>query len=260
MSNDLAVNVLQCALAWESAEENYNSISGLLEGTPPCDVIVLPEMFTTGFSMEPERVAERHDSDGMRSLEWMAALAATRSAAVTGSVSVEASGRYFNRMYWVEPDGAVQWYDKRHLFSFANEHDHYTAGRDRLIVDWRGWKILLQVCYDLRFPEYIRNNVLDAGPAYDAAVFVANWPAVRSRQWKVLLLARAIENQCYVIGCNRVGEDGNNMMYSGDSSVIDPTGDYLAEAIPGNEMVVHASLSRGRLEDLRKAFPVLLDQ
>lgn len=258
MSN-LNVSVVQCELHWESPEENRSSIEKHLNPLSNTDVIVLPEMFTTGFSMRPEQIAEDHHSS-MASLAWMQGLAEKHQAAITGSISVKEEGAYFNRMYWVEPEGKVVWYNKRHLFTFANEDDHYSPGTARVVVEWRGWKILLQVCYDLRFPVYMRNQIEHGAPQYDAAIFVANWPAVRSHPWKTLLLARAIENQCFVVASNRVGEDGNGISYSGDSAIIDPKGDYLIEAQPYRTQIIQHDLEWESLEAFRAKFPVLFDQ
>lgn len=257
--SDLHVSVIQCALHWESPEANRSAIEEQLKHLASTDLMVLPEMFTTGFSMRPEVVAEAH-SDEMESLKWMRELAQKHQAAVTGSISAEESGNFYNRMYWVEPEGKVTWYNKRHLFTFANEDDHYTPGSERVIVTWKGWKILLQVCYDLRFPVYMRNEIEAGTPQYDAAIFVANWPAVRSHPWKALLLARAIENQCFVLASNRVGEDGNGIAYSGDSAIIDPKGDYLIQARPFSTQIIQHVLERESLEAFRAKFPVLHDQ
>lgn len=257
---DLRVTVVQCTLHWEDPSANRSHISTLLNQVKDTDVIVLPEMFTTGFSMDPERVAEIHIPTAMETLEWMKAESEKHNAALTGSVSVKDGDHYFNRMYWVTPDGQVQHYDKRHLFTFANEDDHYSPGASKKVVHWRGWNILLQICYDLRFPVFMRNTVVNDSPEYDAAIFVANWPAVRSKPWKNLLISRAIENQCYVLASNRVGADGNGIEYSGDSSVIDPKGDYLIEAVPGQEEIVQTELSRKEIGEFRMKFPVLYDQ
>lgn len=258
--DDLLVTGVQCHLHWEDPQANRTHIADLLSDIGQTDLIVLPEMFTTGFTMRPETMAEHHDPNTMETIQWMRMLAARHDAAITGSVSVEDDALYYNRMYFVTPDGNTLWYDKYHLFSFANEDDHYSAGEDRVVVNWRGWNILLQVCYDLRFPVYSRNTIDQRQPDYDLAVYIASWPAARNHPWKALLMARAIENQCYIVGVNRVGVDGNNIAYSGDSSVIDARGGYLKQALASQEEVFDACCSASDLQDFRKKFPVLFDQ
>lgn len=257
--NDLRVRAIQANLAWENPEANYQSIQQLLPAKGEADVVVLPEMFTTGFSMKPEEVAEQHDL-AMPTLRWMKSCSKSIDAAITGSVSVEENGNYFNRLYWVEPEGRVVWYDKQHLFTFAQEDNHYTAGKERLIVHWRGWNILPLICYDLRFPELARNGQTNSEIDYDLCIYVANWPAVRSHPWTSLLVARAIENQCYLVGCNRSGADGNEIAYSGDSAILDPRGTTLTFAKPGVEEAISYTLSAEALVDFRRKFPVLFDR
>ncbi len=257
--NDLRVCAIQADLVWENPTENYVRLASLFPQKNEADVIVLPEMFTTGFSMVPEQIAEQH-SLSMETLEWMKKHATELDAAITGSVSVKDGGRYFNRLYWVEPDGTVKWYDKNHLFSFAGEDEHYTAGKGRMIVAWRGWKILPLVCYDLRFPELARNGSSNGTAEYDLCIYVANWPSVRSAPWSALLVARAIENQCYLIGCNRVGLDGKDISYSGDSVILNSRGESVAVAEPGKVELIRASLNKQELLDFRSKFPVLEDQ
>lgn len=223
------------------------------------DVVVLPEMFTTGFSMSASVVAEEH-SDTMQTLVWMRGEAARLNAAITGSVAVRDGEQCYNRLYWVEPNGKTQFYDKRHLFTFAGEHREYTPGARRVVVEWRGWKILLQICYDLRFPESARNGIAAENPMYDALIYVANWPEVRRDPWSTLLKARAIENQCYVLGVNRVGTDGNGHVYSGDSAIHGPKGELISTALAGETAVISARLSAVELADFRSKFPVLHDR
>ncbi|MFT5956398.1 MAG: omega-amidase [Flavobacteriales bacterium] len=256
---DLNVCVLQADLAWENPQLNYERLAGLMSNQREADIIVLPEMFTTGFSMEPALVAETHGLS-METLEWMKRHAALLDSAITGSISVQEEGKYYNRLYWVEPDGTVIWYDKNHLFSFAGEDACYTAGTERLIVEWRGWKVLPLICYDLRFPELARNGSLNGNANYDLCIYVANWPGVRSHPWSSLLVARAIENQCYLVGCNRVGQDGKDIDYAGDSIILNSRGELLAEALPGKAQQITASLSMQELLDFRAKFPVLEDQ
>jgi len=226
MMSPLRVTLCQTDLAWEDPAANRSRLDDLLADLPATDLLVLPEMFTTGFSMAPERIAEAEQGE---TLHWLQELAFARDCAVTGSIAVrEASGdgitHYFNRMLFVTPHG-VQHYDKRHLFVLSGEGDHYTPGRDRVVIDWRGWRLCLQVCYDLRFPVWTRNR-----GDYDALVFVANWPDKRSAHWRTLLQARAIENQCAVIGVNRIGDDGNGLRYVGDSLLVAADGTLLVDA------------------------------
>lgn len=215
------------------------------------DVIVLPEMFNTGFSMESSKLAEPHDGP---SVQWMKQQAELYNAAVVGSVITEQDSHYYNRLYWVFPDGTFKCYDKRHLFRMAQEHEHFTGGTERRIVEYKGWKICPLICYDLRFPVWSRNNV-----QFDVLVYVANWPAARTDAWSTLLKARAIENQCYVIGCNRVGEDGKGIGYAGASVIHDPKGVELTHQ-NGTEQVLTASINFGELADFRTKFPVDKDR
>lgn len=246
---DLKVTLVQSMLHWEDAAANRSMFSeklATLKGTT--DLIVLPEMFTTGFSMRSLELAETMDGETVR---WMRAQAKTLDAAVYGSVIITEGGRYFNRGLFVEPSGKVSVYDKRHLFRFADETDHYSAGKARVVVAWRGWRILLQVCFDLRFPVFARNR-----GDYDAILYVANWPEARRYPWSQLLIARAIENQCYVAGVNRVGMDGKSNHYSGDSVLIDPRGEVNGNVEPSQEGTATVTLDRNALTDFREKFPV----
>ncbi len=257
---DLNVAVVQCDLAWENPAVSRNHIEKLMRDYAKADVIVLPEMFTTGFSMNAQHIAEAHDLESMASLQWLMSQAKRLDAAITGSIAVKDQEKFYNRMYWVTPDGETQWYDKRHLFSFANEDHHYTPGDQTVIVSFRGWKLCLQVCYDLRFPEGARNGLTEKTAHYDVLIYVANWPEVRRTPWTSLLVARAIENQCYLLASNRVGTDGNNISYSGDSVILNAKGERLAEAHPAVEAVITAQLSGEELESFREKFPVLYDR
>lgn len=257
--NDLRATIVQCPLVWENPAANRKAIGELLSAVNGTDVVVLPEMFTTGFSMNAEAVVEQH-SDTMETLVWMREQAAKLNAAITGSVAVRDGLHCYNRMYWVQPDGSVVHYDKRHLFTFAGEHNEYAPGNRRVVVTWRGWNILLQICYDLRFPESARNGIAENKAVYDALIYVANWPEVRRDPWSTLLKARAIENQCYVIGVNRVGTDGNGHAYSGDSVIHGAKGEQLTAAPAGETAVQTAVLSATDLADFRAKFPVLHDR
>ena len=243
---------MQSMLHWEDAVANramFGEKLAALKGTT--DLIVLPEMFTTGFSMRSTELAEEMNG---ATVTWMREQAKALDAALYGSVIITEGGKYFNRGLFVKPDGQVTTYDKRHLFRFANETDHYSAGKERVVVEWRGWRMLLQVCFDLRFPVFARNR-----GDYDAMLYVANWPEARRYPWSQLLIARAIENQVYVAGVNRVGMDGKGMHYTGDSVVIDPRGAMIANVEASQEGVATIGLDRASLEDFREKFPVAME-
>lgn len=251
--SQLTFSLIQTKLFWEDAsanrkllEEKINSITGRTE------VVVLPEMFSTGFSMQPEKLAETMEGETMA---WMKRIAAEKKIIVTGSLIIEEDEQYYNRLVWMLPNGNYGEYDKRHLFAYGDEHNHYTGGSKRLIASVKGWKINLQVCYDLRFPVWARQSV--AGE-YDVLIYIANWPERRSLAWKTLLQARAIENQCYVIGVNRVGNDGNNIYHSGDSMVIDPLGEILYHK-KDEEAIFTITLDKKHLEAIRTKFPFWKD-
>jgi omega-amidase len=254
---NLRVSAVQTTLIWEDPAANIQQLNKVVADLSDTDLIVLPEMFTTGFTMQPEQFAEPH-GDSMVTLKWMKSVAAAKQAVICGSVSVSEGGYYYNRLYWVFPDGSYDWYDKVHLFSFGNEPEHYQAGTARKIFEWRGWKVLPLTCYDLRFPELARNSGDE--DRYDLCLYVANWPAVRSYPWQTLIRARAIENQCYLIGVNRVGADGNGEPHSGDSAILDPRGAELAVGTPRQATVLNATLDSSALADFRKKFPVLADK
>lgn len=248
---DLTLALVQADLAWERIDDNLERMRQHLAALQGVRLVVLPEMFTTGFSMSAQSVCEPMDGKGVA---WLRETAASMRADVVGSLAIADGGRFFNRLVWAQPDGSLHRYDKKHLFSFAGEHKHYTPGRDALVVELDGWRIAPFICYDLRFPVWSRNR----GGRYDLALYVANWPQRRAAHWKALLPARAIENQSYVVGLNRVGMDGNGLAYSGDSMVIDPAGEILYKAHDGVE-VKTVVLSRSRLDDVRKQFPFLQD-
>lgn len=250
-SRDLTLALVQADLAWENVDDNLARMDRHLAAVQGARVVVLPEMFTTGFSMNAPAVAETMDGKGVR---WLRETARRLHADVVASLAIADGGRYFNRLVWARRDGGLQHYDKKHLFSFAGEHQHYSPGRDPLVVDVDGWRIATFICYDLRFPVWSRN----LGTRYDAALYVANWPQRRAAHWKALLPARAIENQSYVVGLNRVGADGNGLAYSGDSLAIDPYGETLWKAQDGVE-VRAVTLSRARLDEVRSQFPFLQD-
>ncbi len=252
--SSLAITSIQINLHWEDKKANLKmleeKIAGIKEKT---EIIVLPEMFSTGFSMRPEALAEKMDDE---SLQWMKRIAAEKKIILTGSLIIEEEGKYYNRLIWMQPDGQYGYYDKRHLFAYADEHNHYTAGTKRLIASVKGWKINLLVCYDLRFPVWARQTT--EGNKYDVLIYVANWPERRIIAWKTLLQARAIENQSYVVGVNRVGDDGNNIHYSGESMMVDPMGEILYHK-KDEEDIFTVALDKNHLNSIREKFPFWKD-
>lgn len=245
----MRVTILQRDIVWGEPAINIKRADKAISENAGADLYILPEMFSTGFCTLPEGIAE---SEGL-SLDWLKAKSAAMNAAIAGSVATEEQGKYYNRFYFVKPDGSVEYYDKRHLFTYGGEHNHYTAGDKRVVVEWRGVRILLEVCYDLRFPIWSRNR-----GDYDMIIYVASWPTPRVEAWKALLVARAIENQCYVAGVNRVGNDPN-CTYSGGSSIIDPYGRHMAICADNCECEVSAEIDMEALEAFREKFPVLKD-
>lgn len=251
----LSFTLIQTALHWENKTANQamleKKIMGIQEKT---EIVVLPEMFSTGFSMQPALLAETMDGP---SVQWMKRMAAEKKIILTGSLIIEEDGHYYNRLLWVQPDGKLGYYDKRHRFAYAGEDNHYTSGNKRLIAQVKGWKINLLICYDLRFPVWARQQPADT-PEYDVLLYVANWPERRSHAWKTLLNARAIENQCYVVGVNRVGEDGNGIYHSGDSMVIDALGTVISHQ--KDEEAIHTIvLEKEALTQVREKFPFWKD-
>lgn len=256
--SDLKVTLIQSQLHWENIAENLRMFDEKINAIPErTEVIVLPEMFSTGFSMESARLAETMDGSAV---QWMKKKAAEKNVIITGSLIIQDGGRYVNRLVWMQPNGVYGIYDKRHLFGYAGEHEHYLPGDKRLIAQVKGWKINLSVCYDLRFPVWARNAIVaeTGAPAYDVLINVANWPERRNTPWKTLLQARAIENQAFVIGVNRVGDDGNNIYHSGDSSIIDPMGEIIYQKAHDEDIFTY-TLERARLEAVRKNLPFLKD-
>jgi omega-amidase len=261
----LTVTTIQADLQWEDKPANLRRLEERIDdiGTPtidgistPTELVILPEMFPTGFSMRPEAFAERMDGP---TLSWMWSVAARKKIILTGSVIIEEDGNFFNRLIWMLPTGQYGCYDKRHRFAYAGEDAHYTAGQKRLVGSVKGWRVLLLVCYDLRFPVWSRQQPAEGEKLeYDLIVYVANWPERRATAWKTLLQARAIENQAYVVGVNRVGDDGNGIAHSGDSMIIDPLGEILYHAAPKEE-VFTLTLTKERLETVRERFPFWRD-
>lgn len=252
MPDLLKVSLIQSDLVWEEKDKNIESFDKQIkEINTNTDLIILPEMFSTGFSMQPEVWTESHLGSTFKQMQlW----AKQKDAAVLGSIIVEEQNKYYNRAYFVFPNGDYKFYDKRHLFRMAKEDKHYSAGEKRFVVEYKGWKILPLVCYDLRFPVWSRNN-LD----YDLLIYIANWPERRSKPWKTLLEARAIENLAYVAGVNRIGEDGNGVSHSGDSALIDFKGDKLSTMSSHKQQTETIEISKADLQDFRAKFPAHLD-
>lgn len=248
----LKIAVFQFDLKWENIQANLEKIDCILEQLPAdVDIVFLPEMFSTGFTMNAAKVAETMDGETMN---WLKDISSKYDIAICGSLVIQEDRKFYNRLIFVEPSGKILHYDKRHLFTMSGENTVYTPGNSRLIVKYRGWRICPLICYDLRFPVWSRNL-----KNYDVLAYVANWPEQRSLVWNTLLKARAIENQSYVVGVNRVGTDGNNITYSGQSQIIDAKGTELAVGQEYSEEVVFAGLSYSKQEQFRRKFPVLDD-
>ncbi len=250
--NTLKITTFQAYLFWENIEKNLKNLalrlSSIREKT---DLIVLPEMFSTGFSLNAFGLAEEPDGP---TTDWMFRQARSFESVVTGSIIIKENSNYYNRLIWMRPDGTYEKYDKRHLFGLGKEDEVYTAGTERLIVDLHGWKICPAICYDLRFPVWLRNT--DGN--YDILLIVANWPEKRSSHWRTLIPARAVENQSYVIAVNRVGHDGNEVYHQGDSMCIDPNGNTVYYK-PNDEDLYTFSISKDELTKARRLYPFLQD-
>lgn len=254
---DLSVTYLQTDLVWQDREANRKRFEKKLNAIQTDnDVIILPEMFDTGFSMKPEKVPEqKHD----KTLAWMKEMAQKHDTAICGSTITRKGQYYFNRFYWVDAETNIYYYDKKHLFRMGDEPKHYTAGKNKTIIHYRGWKILPLICYDLRFPAWSANEIIGDSIAYDLLIYVANWPMARSHVWTALLQARAIENQAVCIGVNRVGKDGNKLNYSGNSIAYDAKGQVIARSAPFLEDKASFQLDKKELDGFRKKFPVSYD-
>lgn len=250
----LSITLIQSNLFWEDVDQNLKQFESKIDLiSQPTDLIVLPEMFTTGFTMDPKAYAESHEGKG---LNWMQLIAKDKNTALVGSISIKDRDKFYNRLYWVFPDGSYKYYDKKHLFSMGNENKKYHAGNSRIIIDYKGWKICPLICYDLRFPVWSRNTKKNS---YDILIYIANWPAVRAHPWKQLLIARAIENQCFVIGLNRVGKDINKIEHSGDSMVINAKGEIINQIKINEEREQTTTINKAELIDFRNTFSVLND-
>lgn len=253
MSDNLNIALIQTALVWENPQQNRDNFLEKIENIKePVDLVVLPEMFTSGFTMQPSHVAETMQGE---TISWLTSLASKKQFAITGSLVIEENGNFYNRMVFVHPNGKIEHYDKRHRFTLAGEHKVYTAGSKKLIVNYKGWKICPLVCYDLRFPVWSRNT-----DNYDVLIYVANWPAPRITAWDTLLKARAIENMSYCVGVNRVGTDDNNHEYSGHSAVYDVLGARV-DTIPFNEEAIEIiTLKKENISTYRSKLNFLSDQ
>jgi len=249
---DLTISGLQYDIAWENKQANIDKIESMLKDVPAsAEIVLLPEMFTTGFSMNVLELAEAMDGN---TVDWMKKTAKDLNKIIAGSIIIKEGKDYRNRFLWIEPDGNIQFYDKRHSFGLGDEDRFFTNGNKRVIIKYKDWKIFPIICYDLRFPAWIKNKF-----EYDLIINVANWPSVRAIHWSTFLKARAVENQSYIFGLNRVGIDAKNRHYSGDSSVIDYNGstlNYLGET----EGIISTSLSKEKLDIFRKDYPFLKDQ
>lgn len=258
---NLKVTLIQTSLHWLNRDANLSHFENLIEKIKePTQLIVLPEMFTSGFTMDTKAAADSPDGEVIR---WMKAMALKKKAVITGSVVISENGNFYNRLLWVTPEGTHDCYNKRHLFRMAKENEFYTEGNNRLITVIDDWRLCPLVCYDLRFPAWSRNinwnKNFERQHQYEVLIYVANWPERRNHAWKSLLVARAIENQCYVVGVNRVGVDGNEIPYSGDSMIINPLGEIISKTKAYEESVETIQLSLKDLSDYRLAFPAIQD-
>ncbi len=254
--HNLTVTLIQSDLHWQSTAANLAMFEEKIwQIEKPTDLIVLPEMFNTGFSMETEHLAEPMN---FTSFKCMKQMAAQTKAVVTGSIIIKENGEYFNRLIWMRPDGNFFTYDKRHLFRMADEHNHFSMGQERLITEVNGWRICPLICYDLRFPVWSRNRTSNGTPEYDLLIYIANWPAGRVVAWDALLKARAIENLAYSIGVNRIGKNDKNIEYNGHSAVFGPKGNVIVD-LGEKEEIQTVKLSMEELVTYRKKFPAYLD-
>jgi omega-amidase len=251
-NNIMNIAIVQPDIRWKESATNLLKYSEMLNRlTSPVDLVLLPEMFTTGFCTEPFDIAEEMDGDSVR---WMKETAKLLNSAIAGSLIIRQDGLYYNRLVIATPENTVQWYDKRHLFRIAGEEEHFTGGSERLIIRLGEWRVAFQICYDLRFPVWARNR-----NDYDLLVYAANWPEARNDVWNTLLRARAMENLCYVGGVNRVGVDGNGISYSGESMLVDAKGNVCGTFGPSEEAVKTFTISLDELHEFRTKFPVWKD-
>ena len=253
MKNELNIVGIQSSIVWEKPAANLEYFDQQISKLPSTvDLVILPEMFTTGFSMNPISIAETMEGP---TVKWMVITAKIYSMAIVGSVVIKENDQYFNRLFFVHPNGHIETYDKRHLFTLAKENDQYTSGNERLIVLYKGWRICPLICYDLRFPVWSRNT-----NEYDLLVYVANWPSIRIHAWDTLLKARAIENMSYCIGVNRVGKDENGYEYNGHTAIYNFLGEKLSRTIEGKENILQCVVSKNELQKIRQKLNFLEDQ
>ena len=263
----LKITPIQSELHWENVDLNLEMFSTKIEAiSDKTDIIILPEMFNTGFSMKSDELSEGMNG---KTVSWMTTEAKKSAAVIVGSLIIKEENKFYNRLIWAQPDGEIKTYDKRHLFRMANEHNHFSSGEERIIIEYKGWKICPLVCYDLRFPVWSRNSSFchsepvegqkNLQPVYDILIYIANWPAARKAPWSKLLEARAIENQCYVVGVNRVGEDGKGFSYSGNSAIINPKGEPIFTTPENENCTESINISLKELNVFRKVFPVGMD-
>jgi len=252
MANKLKLTIVQTNLIWENKIENLQRFQSIIEKlNKKTDLIILPEMFTTGFSMTPEKFAEKPDG---KTVNWMQLMAKKNDSAIAGSIIIEENGNYYNRFLFVT-ENSIEQYDKRHLFAMAGEHLHYQQGTQNTLIQYKEWKIRPQICYDLRFPVWSRNT-----DNYDLLIYVANWPEKRIAHWNALLKARAIENQSFVAGVNRIGFDGNNFAHTGDSAVYNPLGNKITKTLPNEESAETIEIDKEEIRKVRESLPFLNDR
>lgn len=255
-TDKLKLSLIQADLHWENVDANLAMFDQKIDQIQDRDIIILPEMFTSGFTNNASEMAEEM---GGKTCTWMLEKAKQKSSAICGSVIIKEEGKTYNRFLWVQEDESVQYYDKKHLFAMAKEDEHYCAGTSKKIINYKGWRINLQVCYDLRFPVWSR-RIPKNKEDYDLMIYVASWPKARIQAWSTLLRARAIENQAYCVGVNRVGVDGKGFEYPGASVVVDALGTDLAGSHPGKEEIIHAEINLQHLMTIREKLPFERDQ
>jgi predicted amidohydrolase len=248
---ELNIAIIQSALVWQDAKANCDYFADCFTQLRDVDLVILPEMFNSGFSMQSAQIAESMTGP---TVQWLQQQAQYYQLAIAGSLAISTELGVVNRLVFVHPDGSIEHYDKKHLFRMAGEHQHYTAGSVRTVVSFKGFRINLQICYDLRFPVFARNR-----GDYDVLIYVANWPEPRRRVWSTLLSARAMENQAFVLGCNRIGVDGNQFSYSGDSIALNYLGEPMTELPAGEAGILTATLRLNDLWQFRQLFPAALD-
>lgn len=254
---DLKITLIQSDLVWENKEANLDAFSKKIESIDsPTDLIILPEMFSTGFTMNCNQCAEE---PGGQAQTWMKEISASKNCVVIGSLLIKENNTLYNRLFCVQPDGSFEHYDKHHLFRFGRENEYFSSGKNKLITKIKDWKICPLICYDLRFPVWSKNRYINNAFEYDCLFYIANWPERRNHHWKSLLNARAIENLSYCIGVNRVGTDGRDIIYSGDSIIVDPQGIIVKSAMPNQKEIIRFTLSARVLLDWRERFNVGLD-